>query len=52
MPQQLALYRYVMSCVICSHRWVALFREGTKELSCPECGYMNGAPPTAPDATA
>jgi len=30
----------MMVCEICTHKWVAVFPEGTKELECPNCHQM------------
>jgi rubrerythrin len=28
-------------CIICGHEWTPLYPDGTKQLECPSCGYLN-----------
>lgn len=30
-----------ITCLICSHDWVAIFPDGATRLDCPACGYKN-----------
>jgi hypothetical protein len=39
------LYEAEVGCDICGCEWVAVWPPCVERLECPDCGYMNAAPP-------